>query len=126
MLHKLTMWVVDTYALVGIESLHIKGLMKNRRLARSFSDASLSRLLKLLETKVAHRGGLLVKVDRFFPSTQLCHGCGWRWEEITLADRVFVCRACGQVSDRDGNAAQNILKEALRLVALLQLRKMPE
>ena len=120
-LHKLTTEIATTASLVGVEHLHVKGLMQNRKLALSFSDAALGRLLRLLESKVLRRGGTMVKVDRFYPSSQLCHKCGWRWHEIGLADRVFVCQnaACGWLGDRDYNAALNILQEALRLVGLI-------
>ena len=119
-LHKLTTQLAMSYGVVGIESLHLRGLMKNRCLARSFADAALGSLLTLLTSKVTHNGGLVVKVDRLFPSSQLCHQCGWRWHDITLADRLFVCQNpnCLWQGDRDFNAATNILKEALRLVGL--------
>lgn len=120
LLHKLTTEVAETASLVGVEDLHVKGLLRNRCLSRSFSDAALGKLLDLLESKVSRAGGILVKVDRFFPSSQLCYQCGWRWEDITLADRVFVCQnpACQNVCDRDVNAALNILQETLCLVRL--------
>jgi putative transposase len=120
LLHKLTTEIATTCGIVGVESLHVKGLIQNRKLALSFSDAALGRLLCLLESKVTHRGGHVVKVDRFFPSSQLCHKCGWRWVEIRLSDRVFVCQdpACRWCGDRDYNAAMNILHEALRLIGL--------
>jgi putative transposase len=120
LLHKLTTEVACTFGLVGIENLHVKGLIQNRKLALSFSDAALGKLLRLLESKVAHAGGTVVKVDRFFPSSQLCHQCGWRWHAITLADRVFVCQnpTCGWCGDRDYNAAVNIWHEALRLIGV--------
>jgi putative transposase len=120
-LHKLTTEIARSCGVVGVESLHVKGLIQNRKLALSFSDAALGKLLRLLESKVTHRGGQVVKVDRFFPSSQLCHKCGWRWENIALADRVFVCQnpACCWCGDRDVNAALNILKEALRLIRLV-------
>jgi putative transposase len=91
-LQKLTTRLANCYGIIGIEDLHIKGLLKNRSLARSFSDAALGKLLDLLTSKVEQRGGQVVKVGRFFPSTKLCHGCQWKWDEITLADRVFVCQ----------------------------------
>lgn len=118
LLHKLTTEIARTAGLVGIEQLHVKGLMQNRHLSLSFSDAALGRLLTLLTSKVTHAGGLVVKVDRWFPSSQLCHQCGWRWHEIGLCDRVFVCQnsACLWCGDRDYNAAVNILNEALRLI----------
>jgi putative transposase len=123
-LHKLTTRLADCYGIVGIENLNLKGLLKNRKLARSFSDAALGKLLNLLTSKVEQRGGQVVKVDRFFPSTKSCHGCGWKWEEMELSDRIFLCQnhQCSYYQfpqDRDHNAALNMLREALRLVGLI-------
>ncbi|GCE29955.1 transposase [Dictyobacter alpinus] len=123
-LQKLTTRLADCYGIIGIEDLYLKGLLKNRTLARSFSDAALGKLLDLLISKVDQRGGQVVKVGRFFPSTKLCHGCQWTWDEITLANRVFVCQNpdCAYYlfsQDRDHNAGQNILQEALRLIGLI-------
>jgi putative transposase len=59
----------------------------------------------------------VLAVDRFYPSTQLCHACGRRNEALTLSDRVWVCPECGVLHDRDFNAALNIKKEGLRLLA---------
>ncbi len=119
-LHKVTTEIVNTSGIVAVEDLHVKGLIRNRCLSRAFSDASVGKLLDLLKSKVAAQGRLLIKVDRFFPSSQLCHCCGARKEDLTLADRVFVCPdlACGYVGDRDENASRNILFEALRLFGL--------
>jgi putative transposase len=69
-LQKLTTRLADSYGIVGVETLNLKGLLKNRRLARSFSDASLGALRRLLEAKVAQRGGQVIKVGRFFPGSQ--------------------------------------------------------
>src|SRR3984893_6883556 len=71
-LHKVTTRLADSYGIVGVETLNLKGLFKNRRLARSFSDASLGTLRRLLEAKVVERGGQVIKVDRFFPSSKTC------------------------------------------------------
>lgn len=80
-----------TSGIVAVEDLHVKGLIRNRCLSRSFSDASVGKLLDLLESKVPRQGGMLLKVDRFFPSSQLCHCCGARKDDLELIDRVFVC-----------------------------------
>ena len=119
-LHKLTTQIATTSGIVAVEELHVKGLIRNRCLSRSFSDAAVGKLLDLLESKVAGQGRILIKVDRFFPSSQLCHCCGARKTDLTLADRVFVCpnSNCGYVGDRDENAALNIILEALRLFGL--------
>ena len=120
-LHKLTTRIAGCYGIIGIEDLHLKGLLKNRRLSRSFSDAALGKLLNLLTRKVQQRGGQVIKVDRFFPSSKACHGCGWKWEAMELSDRIFICRnpTCAYYlfqQDRDHNAGLNILAEALRLI----------
>ena len=119
-LHKLTTEIAQTSGMVAVEDLHVKGLIRHRCLSRSFSDAAVGRLLALLESKVPRQGGMLLKVDRFFPSSQLCHCCGARKDDLTLADRVFVCPDpnCGYVGDRDENASWNILLEALHMFGL--------
>src|SRR5437667_413936 len=91
-LHKLSTRIANCYGIVGIEDLNLKGLLKNRRLSRSFSDAALGKLLNLLTSKVEQRGGQVIKVGRFFPSSKTCHSCGWTWEEMDLSDRVFLCQ----------------------------------
>lgn len=115
-LHKVTTEIAQTSGIVAVEDLHVKGLIQNRCLSRSFSDASVGKLLDFLESKVQHQGGMLLKVNQFFPSSQLCHCCGARKTDLTLADRVFVCPNpnCGYSGDRDENASWNILLEALR------------
>lgn len=123
-LHKLTTRLANSYGIIGVENLHLAGLLKNRRLARSFSDASLGTLVRLLESKVEQCGGQVIKVDRFFPSSKTCHCCGWKWEDMTLKNRVFLCQNpfCPYYQfpqDRDHNAAQNVLQEALRLIGLI-------
>ncbi len=124
LLHKLTTRLANCFGIIGIENLNLKGLLKNRKLARSFSDASLGKLLHLLTSKMQQRGGQVIKVDRFFPSSKTCHCCGWKWEAMQLSDRVFLCQnpdyAYYQFAqDRDHNAALCILSEALRLIGLI-------
>jgi IS605 OrfB family transposase len=123
-LHKLTARLATCYGTIGIEDLNLKGLLKNRRLSRAFSDAALGKLLNLLDAKVEQRGGQIIKVGRFFPSSKTCHGCGWKWEDMKLSDRIFLCqnRTCAYyqfAQDRDHNAALCILSEALRLIGLI-------
>jgi putative transposase len=120
----LTTQLANCYGIIGVEDLNLKGLLKNRKLARSFSDAALGKLLGFLMSKVEQRGGQVIKVDRFFPSSKTCHCCGWKWEGMELSDRVFLCQnpACVYYQfeqDRDYNAALNILQEALRLIGLM-------
>jgi len=120
-LHQLTSRIAPSYGIVGIEDLNIQGLLKNRRLSLSFSDAALGKFLTLLTSKVEQRGGQVIQVGRYFPSSKTCHSCGWRWEDMDLSDRLFLCqnhhcRYHRVAQDRDHNAALNILREALRLI----------
>lgn len=123
-LHKLTTRLANGYGMIGIEDLNLKGLLKNRKLARSFSDAALGKLLNLLTSKVEQRGGQVIQVGRFFPSSKTCHSCGWKWEDMQLSDRVFLCQnpKCAYhqfPQDRDHNASHNLLREALHLIGLI-------
>jgi putative transposase len=123
-LHKLTTRIASWYGMVGIEDLNLKGLLKNRHLSRSFSDAALGKLLTLLTSKVEQHGGRVIKVGRFFPSSKTCHCCGWKWKNMELSDRIFLCQnpTCMYyqfAQDRDHNAALCILGEALRLIGLI-------
>src|SRR5512135_328264 len=72
LLHKVTTQLADSYGIIGVETLNLTGLLKNRRLARFFADASLGTLRRLLEAKVTQRGGQVIKVGRFFPSSKTC------------------------------------------------------
>jgi putative transposase len=116
-LHKITTWIAQRYGLVAIEDLNVKGMTQNHCLALSLSDAALGRLLDLLETKVICANGLVVKVDRFYPSSKTCAHCDCKVQDMPLGQRIFACPACGFVADRDHNAAMNILKEGLRLAS---------
>jgi putative transposase len=113
-LHKMTTEIARTYRIIGVEDLNVTGMLSNRRLALSISDASFGEIRRQLEYKSEWYGGKLVKVDRYFPSSRLCPKCGTIKSDLTLNDRMFICE-CGYTADRDLNAAQNIEREALRL-----------
>jgi putative transposase len=101
-LHKLTTAIAQTWGIVGIEDLHVKGLLRNHSLALSLSDAALGRLLDLLEDKVSAAGGRVVKASRYFPSSKRCSVCHTVNHDLTLTDRIFICinPECGYTADR--------------------------
>jgi putative transposase len=121
-LHKLTTQIARNYGFVAIEDLNIEGMVKNHCLALSLQDAALGRLRLFLETKVPAQGGMIIKVDRFFPSSKTCCRCGCKRDDLSLSDRVFVCSnpECQLELDRDLNATINILNEGLRLAGELK------
>ncbi len=115
--HKLTTDLVRDHDAVCIEDLSIKGLAKTR-LALSVLDASLGTMRRQLTYKGAWYRTHVVAVDRFYPSSKLCHACDYKHDGLTLSERTWMCPSCGCVLDRDLNAARNIKREGLRILTV--------
>lgn len=107
-LHKLTAQLVSKYSEISIEDLNVVGMMKSRSLAKSIMDASFGEFRRQLEYKTARTGARLNIVDRWYPSSKTCSGCGRVKAKLPLAERTYRCESCGLVMDRDLNAAINI------------------
>jgi len=111
--HKFTTELARTCGAIGIEDLHILGMMANRKLARAVADAAMGQLLTFLKNKMASAGGQVFIASRWFPSTKRCSGCGHVKKRMPLKHRTYQCLACGLVIDRDLNAALNLAQFAL-------------
>jgi len=107
-IHKLTSMIAKSGSILVVEDLHVKGMLRNRKLSKAVSDASFGEILRQLEYKAAWAGVQVVKADRFFPSSKTCSGCGHVKADLALGDRTYECGACGLVLDRDLNAAINL------------------
>ena len=107
-MHKLTTWLTRKYSDISIEDLHVAGMVKNRHLAKSISDAAFGEFRRQLEYKAARTGVRLHVVNRWYRSSKTCSGCGSVKAKLSLAERTYRCDSCGLVLDRDLNAAINI------------------
>ena len=108
--HKTTSAIAkrEGIGVVKVETLNIRGMMRNRRLSRAFADAGIADWLRMLGYKCEREGIRIVKIDRWYPSSRLCNHCGAKNDTLTLAQRDWHCGGCGAKNDRDLNAAKNI------------------
>lgn len=112
-IHQTTTTLVKRYDIVCIEDLNVAGMVKNKRHARAISDAGFGEFRRQLAYKTQWYGKKLIIIDRWHPSSRLCHVCGWKNSELKLSDRHWTCRDCGTRHDRDLNAAKSIASAGL-------------
>ena len=106
--HKATTDILIGVKSIGIETLKITNMLKNRKLAKALSDAALGSFLEKLKTKAKTLGIPIVQADQFFASSKTCSSCGDKKEDLELSDRRYHCRNCETSIDRDQNAAINL------------------
>ena len=119
-LHKLTTQLVKSYDVICIENLNVKGMVKNRKLARSIHDLGFYEFKRQLIYKANQWGKTVKELDRFYPSSKTCSNCGFIMakENLTLAVRHWICPSCHANHDRDINASINILNQADKVLTL--------
>ncbi len=98
------------------EDLNVKGMLKNHKLAKSIQDASFSSFCSMINYKANEQHRQYVKIGTFYPSSKLCHCCGYKYKGLKLEERFWTCPECGTYLDRDENASINILNEGLRIL----------
>ena len=109
-LHKLTSYLTENFAEIAIEELNVKGMLRNRRLARAISDMGFHEFRRQLDYKAQMRSNHVEVADRWFASSKTCSECRCLKPELPLGERVFHCEPCGFEEDRDLNAAINLFR----------------
>lgn len=116
--HQLSRKLVNENQVIIVEDFNIKGMVKNKNLAKAISDAGWSRFITYLKYKLEKEGKHLVKIDRWFASSKICSSCNEKNIMLTLSEREWVCSSCGTHLDRDINASINIRNEGIKLLGI--------
>ena len=106
--HKATTDIVNSVSTIGIETLQVTNMLKNRKLAKALSDSALGGFLSKLKTKAEARSIPVTEADPFYASSKTCSSCGYKKKELKLSERTYHCSECGLQIDRDVNAAINL------------------
>ena len=116
--HKLSTKLTNEYQTICLESLRVKNMMKNHKLARAIGEASWYSFVNMLQYKGKWKGCDIIQIDQFYPSSKTCSCCNWKKENLKLSERSWICPKCGMIHDRDINAAKNILTYGLSLKSI--------
>ena len=117
-LHAVSNSLIDENQVICMENLNVKGMVRNHNLAESISEMNFGEFRRMLEYKAKWYNRKIVFVDRFYPSSKTCHNCGYVNKGLKLSDRQWICPHCGELIERDYNAALNILDEGLRIIGV--------
>ena len=112
-LHKITTYLVRKYDVIALESLNVRGMVKNHNLAKAITNVAFGEFNRQIEYKAQMYGKQIYRVDRFFPSSKTCSVCGCVQEKMPLQVREWICPDCGAHHDRDINAATNLLRQGV-------------
>ena len=116
-LHQVSNYLIDENQVICMEDLNVKGMLQNHKLAESIQELNFGEFKRMLEYKTNWYGRKLVFVDRFYPSSKTCNHCGYVNKKLKLSDRQWICPDCGEIIERDYNAALNIRDEGIRLIS---------
>lgn len=114
-IHKLSTELANEYDYICVEDINMLNMAQSLKLGKSTNDNGFGMFRTILRYKLSERGKMLVKIDKWFPSSKMCRFCGNINKDLTLADRVWTC-ICGKVINRDENAAINIMNVGLSMV----------
>ena len=116
-LHQVSNYLIDENQVICMEDLNVKGMLRNHKLANSIQEMNFGEFRRMLEYKANWCGRKIVFIDRFYPSSKTCNHCGYINKKLKLSDRQWVCPDCGEIIERDYNAALNIRDEGIRLIS---------
>ena len=115
-IHKLSRYLANAYDIICVEDINLRGMAQCLTLGKSTNDNGFGMFRDILKYKLEEQGKRLAKIDKWFPSSKMCHVCGCINENLKLSDRVWTCECCGEVLNRDHNAAINILNTGLKQI----------
>lgn len=116
-LHKLSTSIINENQVIVIENLDVKSMFQTKKIAKVLGDISISKFINMLEYKAKWYGRTLIKVNRYYPSSQLCNRCGYQNKELKdYSIRKWTCPKCKSTHNRDYNAANNILDKGLEML----------
>lgn len=116
-IHKTSTKLANKYDFVFVENIDLAEIATHKNLGKATNDNAYGKFLILLNYKMKDRGKRLVRIDKFYPSSQKCHNCGYENKSLTLNQRKWICPKCGVLLDRDINAAINIRNRGIELVS---------
>ena len=116
-LHQVSNYLIDENQVICMEDLNVNGMLRNHKLAGSIQELNFGEFKSMLEYKANWYGRKLVFIDRFYPSSKTCNSCGYVNKKLKLSDRQWICPDCGEIIERDYNAALNIRDEGIRLIS---------
>ena len=112
--HKISQRLVEKYQIISMETLNIKGMLKNNKLSAKIQEKAWNMFQKILTQKAQKHGRTIISIDPWYPSSKICHNCQHKNTELKLQNRTWTCPNCNKKHDRDINASINIQKQGLK------------